>query len=130
VPAERIVDQEVDVFSPCALADVLDAHTIPRLRCAVVAGSANNQLADPTLADVLAERRILYAPDIAINVGGALGGAAANVGADAAELRARLDGVGALLDGIFARAEQEGVATHAAAERTARERFAALGGRP
>ena len=123
-----IFDQEVDVLAPCALADALDARTVPRLRCAVVAGSANNQLADPALADVLAARRILYAPDIAISAGGAL--AAANLGGDPAALRARLDRLGPLLDGIFARAEREGTSTHVAAERTARERFEAMGGRP
>jgi leucine dehydrogenase len=130
VAPDAIFDQDVDVLAPCALADALDATTIPRLRCRVVAGSANNQLADPALADELTRREILWAPDIAINGGGALG-AAASISSDAgaATLRARLDTIGALLDGIFARAEREHVSTLAAAERTARERFAAMGGR-
>src|SRR5207253_9324402 len=70
VAPEAIFDQAADVFAPCALADALDERTVPRLRCAVIAGSANNQLADPRLAGVLAERGILYAPDIVINAGG------------------------------------------------------------
>jgi leucine dehydrogenase len=96
----------------------------------VIAGSANNQLADPALADELTRWQILWAPDIAINGGGALG-AASSVSSDAgaAMLRTRLDTIGALLDGIFARAEREQVSTLAAAERTARERFAVMGGR-
>jgi leucine dehydrogenase len=127
-PAE-IIEQDADVFAPCALADALDADTVPRLRCAVVAGSANNQLADPSLAAVLEQRGILWAPDIVINAGGALGAASGRTG-DPATLRARLDALGGLLDGIFARAAREQVTTFEAAERTARERFRAMGGRP
>jgi leucine dehydrogenase len=125
-----IVDQDVDVFAPCALADVLDAVTIPRLRCRVVAGSANNQLAEPELADTLCRRGILWAPDIAISGGAALAAASGLTGDDSAARLGRLDSIGALLDGIFARAEREGTSTLAAAERTARERFAAMGGKP
>lgn len=129
VAPDEIFDQSVDVFAPCALADALDERTVPRLRCAVVAGSANNQLAAPSLADDLAARGILYVPDIVINAGGALGAAAGTSG-DPAVLHARLDGLAALLDGVLARAERERVSTQEAAERTARERFSAMGGRP
>jgi leucine dehydrogenase len=127
-----IFDQEVDVFAPCALADALDATTVPRLRCRVIAGSANNQLAAPEIADELTRRGILWAPDIAINAGGTIGAASAVSVEDAggAALRARLDALGSLLDGIFARAERERTSTLVAAERIARERIAALGGRP
>ena len=134
VPVEpgAIFDLDVDVFAPCALADAIDATTLPRLRCAVVAGSANNQLAAPALADELTARDILWAPDIAINAGGTLS-AASSIAPDdpgGATLRARLDTLGALLGGIFERAARERVSTLVAAERTARERFAAMGGRP
>ena len=120
-----IFDCEVDVFSPCALGDVLDAESVPRLRCAVVAGSANNPLAIPACADLLAARDILYAPDIAISAGGVLGAA----GGDGQVVRGRLEGIAALLEGIFARAERDHTSTHAAAERIARERMVAMGGR-
>ncbi len=123
---DGIFDRPVDVFAPCALGDVLDAATVARLDCAVVAGSANNPLADDALADVLAARGILYAPDIAINAGGVLGA----VGGEPAAVRARVESIGALLEGIFARAVRERVSTHVAAERIARERLQAMGGRP
>jgi leucine dehydrogenase len=128
VAPDAIFDQSADVFSPCALADALDEQTVPRLRCAVIAGSANNQLANPGLADVLAGRRILYAPDIVINAGGAMG--AISSGGDEAALRTRLDSLAILLDGVFERAERLRISTHAAAEEIARERFRAMGGRP
>jgi leucine dehydrogenase len=128
---DAIVDQDVDVFAPCALSDALDAETIPRLRCSVVAGSANNQLAEPALADELVRRGILWAPDIAITSGGAIAAASSISDDDGGQqLRARLDAIGALVDGVFARAERERVSPLVAAERIARERFAAMGGRP
>jgi leucine dehydrogenase len=125
VAPDAIFEAEADVLAPCALGDVLDSATVARLRCSVVGGSANNPLTDAAVADELAARRILYAPDIAINAGGVLGA----TGGEPDILRRRLDGIAALLDGIFARAEHDGISTHAAAERIARERLMAMGGR-
>lgn len=70
VPIEKIFDVECDVLAPCALGSALNDGTIPRLRCKVVAGAANNQLAEPRHGDSLYQRGILYAPDYAINAGG------------------------------------------------------------
>ena len=61
---------ECDVFAPCALGGVLDAGHIAELRCRAVVGAANNQLATPASADLLAERGIVYAPDYVVNAGG------------------------------------------------------------
>ena len=70
VAPEHVLDTECDVYAPCATGGTLSAETIPRLRCRVVAGSANNQLGEPADAERLAERGILYAPDFVINAGG------------------------------------------------------------
>jgi leucine dehydrogenase len=126
VQPEAIVDEPADVFAPCALSDAIDPSTLPRLRCSIVAGSANNQLADPDLADALAGRDILYAPDFVINAGGVLGAASSGIAEHV--LRDRLEVIGALLEGVFSVAERERISTHAAAERLARERFAQLMG--
>jgi len=72
VPPDEVFDADCDVLAPCALGGVLNADTIPRLRCRIVAGSANNQLATPLDADGLGATGILYAPDFVINVGGAM----------------------------------------------------------
>jgi leucine dehydrogenase len=61
---------DVDVVAPCALGGILDHDSIPRLRCRVVAGAANNQLADASCDPLLAERKILWAPDFVANAGG------------------------------------------------------------
>lgn len=63
VPAEAALETECDVYAPCALGATLNADTIPRLRCRVVAGGANNQLATPEDAERLHAAGILYAPD-------------------------------------------------------------------
>ena len=74
VPAARLLATECDVLAPCALGGVLNARTIPALRCRIVCGAANNQLATPADGDRLARRGILYAPDYLANVGGVLRG--------------------------------------------------------
>ncbi|MEM9188163.1 MAG: amino acid dehydrogenase [Myxococcota bacterium] len=70
VPLDAIYSVECEVFSPCALGSALNDGTIPRLRCRIVAGAANNQLAEPRHGEDLMQRGILYAPDYAINAGG------------------------------------------------------------
>ena len=68
-PAEA-ARTRADVFAPCALGGVLDDATVPALRCRAIAGAANNQLAADRLADALAARGILWAPDFVCNAGG------------------------------------------------------------
>ncbi len=69
---EIIYDTPCDIFSPGALGAVINPQSIPRLRCKVVAGAANNQLATEKDGEALLARGILYAPDYAINAGGVI----------------------------------------------------------
>jgi leucine dehydrogenase len=62
IAPDRVLETEVDVYSPCAVGGTLNAESIPRLACRAVAGCANNQLAEPEDAERLQERGILYAP--------------------------------------------------------------------
>ncbi len=128
VAPEEIFDVECDVFSPCALGGVLNDDTIPRLRCAVVAGAANNQLLDESRhAEQLRARNILYAPDYVINAGGII-----NVGCelrpggyDVEYAMERVHGIPGTLAGVFERARTEGVTTFAAAQALADAALAA-----
>jgi leucine dehydrogenase len=61
---------DVDVLAPCALGGLIDDAAVARLRCRIVCGAANNPLAHEGVADALAERDILYAPDFIVNAGG------------------------------------------------------------
>lgn len=70
VSLDAIYDSDCDIFAPCALGAVLNDDTIPRLRCRIVAGAANNQLAAEQHADMLQARDIVYAVDYVLNAGG------------------------------------------------------------
>lgn len=71
VKGDEIYSQEVDIFAPCALGAILNTDNINKLKCKVVAGAANNQLADENVhGPMLVEKGITYAPDFLINAGG------------------------------------------------------------
>jgi leucine dehydrogenase len=67
---DEIHRAEAEVFVPCALGGVLNEKSVGELKCKIIAGSANNQLADKKAADAIYRRNILYAPDYVINTGG------------------------------------------------------------
>ena len=116
---DTVYDLDVDVFAPCALGAVLNDETIPRLKATVVAGSANNQLAEARHAEALKHSGILYAPDYAINAGGIIN--IANEGPAYTHERAfaQVAKIYDTLQEIFSRAEAEGISTAAAADRIA-----------
>lgn len=71
VSNNSIFDLDIDVYSPCALGATVNTETINRLKCSIIAGSANNQLADEVIhGNMLLEKGIMYAPDYLINAGG------------------------------------------------------------
>jgi len=76
VSTDAIFDVEADVFAPCALGGAVSATTLPRLKVKVIAGGANNQLADAMIGQTVFDRGILYAPDYVINGGGIINVAA------------------------------------------------------
>jgi leucine dehydrogenase len=124
VGADEAIDVECDVLSPCAIGGVLSAETIPRLRCAIVAGAANNQLSEPQDAERLAERGILYAPDYVVNAGGIIHLAALEMlGEDIARRDERIAGIAGTLAEAYRIADAEGISTERAAERMAQTRL-------
>src|ERR1700744_2777678 len=71
VSNNSIFDIDADIYSPCALGATVNTHTINRLKCAIIAGSANNQLEDEAIhGQLLLEKGIIFAPDYVINAGG------------------------------------------------------------
>lgn len=70
VPPKQITTLKVDIFSPCALSNVINASTVHHIRTAIVAGSANSQLESDAMGEKLYKQGILYAPDYVINAGG------------------------------------------------------------
>ncbi|HEY8552862.1 MAG TPA: Glu/Leu/Phe/Val dehydrogenase dimerization domain-containing protein [Thermaerobacter sp.] len=128
VPPDAIYDVECDVFAPCALGAILNDETIPRLRCRIVAGSANNQLAEPRHGAELARRGILYAPDYVINGGGVIHVADeyAPGGYDRDRAFARVATIYDKIKAILAMAREQGITTAEAADRLAEQRIRAI----
>ncbi len=121
VEPDAVYSEPCDIFAPCAVGGVLNAYTIPQLRCRAVVGSANNQLAEPEDAQRLHNRGILYTPDFIINSGGAIAlcGMEALGMSDDYVVRKILS-VSDTLNSIFEEAKENGESPVAAAERRAR----------
>ncbi len=124
VSRDAVFETPCDLFAPCALGGVMNAETIPRLRCRAVVGAANNQLATPADAGRLRDRGILYAPDFVVNAGGAVAitGQEA-LGWSAERATEEVLKIGQTLERVLNIAETLGVSTDAAARRLARERL-------
>ena len=120
---ERALEADVDVLAPCALGGILNDESVPKLRCAVVAGAANNQLATDGIADLLSRRGILWAPDFVANAGGLINIAEEFGGYDAARARRRVRGIAGTLRQIFDDAESIGATPLTAALELARKRL-------
>jgi leucine dehydrogenase len=125
IAPERAVESDVEVLAPCALGGFLDEETVPRLRCRIVAGAANNQLADDVIADTLTAKGVLWAPDFVVNAGGLINIAEELGGYDPAAARRRVRGIADTLRRIFDDAEAMGATPLTAAMELARRRLAA-----
>ena len=127
VAPDAIYDVEADVYAPCALGATINDMTLPRLKVGVVAGSANNVLAESRHGDELHERGILYAPDYVINAGGLMSVYGELQGWDRDRVIRQVAEIHRSLKRLFAISKAEGVAPHVAADMMARERIAAVG---
>jgi len=126
-----IFDADVDVFAPCAMGGAITRATVQRLKCKIVAGGANNQLAEPEAGRLLDDRGILYAPDFVINGGGIINIAGEIRGLDRGEpfdpawVEMKLGRMIETLDEILSRAAREHRLPHEVAIETAKARIAA-----
>jgi leucine dehydrogenase len=121
---------EADVLAPCALGAVLNDETVPALRCRIVAGAANNQLTEDRVADMLAARGVLWAPDFVANAGGIINISVELAGRyEPGRARRRVSAIGDTLGEIFAQADASGATPLSIAIELAHRRLAADGGR-
>lgn len=124
VSPESVYDLDVDIYSPCALGATLTTENINRLRCSIVAGAANNQLADEVVhGRMLTEKGILYAPDFLINAGGLINVYSELKGYDRKDAFAQAEQIYSTTLEIFKKAKNEGITTVAAAKKIAEERI-------
>ena len=127
VPLDNIYDMECDIFSPCALGGVLNSDTIPRLKCRVVAGAANNQLLTDEDGWELHRRGILYAPDYIINAGGIINASAEYEAVYNPErAREKTERIYDIMGQVIARSHSEEITTACAADRLAEERLSSV----
>jgi leucine dehydrogenase len=125
---EELPFQAIDVLAPCALGGLLSAPVIERIQAKLVAGAANNQLADAACGSLLHEKGVLYAPDYVINAGGIINVTGEVADAyDARAASAAIERIPHTLTRIFETAQAKDQPTSEIADAIARERLAALG---
>ena len=130
VEADKIFDVDCDIFCPCAMGAILNEKTIPRLKCKLVCGSANNQLKDEKQADLLIQRDILYAPDYIVNAGGAVYDAD-RIESGGVSIERATNKVAKIYQTtvkVFEIAKKAGIPTYRAADIFAEERIKAISG--
>ncbi|UTW11829.1 Leu/Phe/Val dehydrogenase [Marinobacterium rhizophilum] len=127
VEVNEIYRLDADVFSPCGLGAILNDDSIPQLRCSIIAGSANNQLAEARHGDMLHRRGILYAPDYLINAGGLIFVALNHARASAQQISTKVHSIGAELQALFKQADALDTATSLLADQRAEAIIAAAG---
>ena len=123
---DRVAYVDCDVFAPCALGAGLNDDTIPHLKAPIVAGAANNQLAEPRHGDDLHARGILYSPDYAINAGGLVNVAQEVKGYDAKLSREGTMKIYDTMLDIFERSKRVNAPTHKVADILVEEKLAAI----
>lgn len=123
VDTDEIYHQEVDVYAPCALGATINDNTIPKIQASVVAGAANNQLAEDRHGQILMEKGILYAPDYVINAGGIINVSFEENYDQAAALK-KVDEIYGTLTEVFDASKSSGRPTNIIADEIARQRVA------
>ncbi len=126
VDADKVVTSDCDVFAPCAMGAVINDQTISKLKCKIVAGGANNQLAEHRHGDALMELGILYAPDYVINSGGLMNVFVELEGYSRERAFEKTMQVYDNLLQVFSISRSEGVATHRAADTLAEKRIKSI----
>ncbi|MEM7645408.1 MAG: Glu/Leu/Phe/Val dehydrogenase dimerization domain-containing protein [Pseudomonadota bacterium] len=127
VTPDEIHKTECDVFAPCALGAIINDQTIPELQCKIVAGGANNMLAETRHGDALREVGILYAPDFVANAGGLMNVFAELEGYSVERALERTTSVYDNMMNVFDVAKKENCSTYDAAFKLASKRLETLG---
>lgn len=124
VDGKNIFDLEMDIYAPCALGATVNDDCIARLKAPIIAGAANNQLADENVhGPGLIEKGIVYAPDFLINAGGLINVAAELETYNAERVKGNVEKIYDRTLEIFDLSDKEKIHTQAAAMRIAEKRL-------
>jgi leucine dehydrogenase len=127
VGLDEIYDTDAEVYSPCALGGTVNEATLPRLKCQIICGAANNQLANEAIGDEVEKRGILYAPDYAVNAGGVMNVSLEIDGYNRERAMRMMRTIYVNVGRIFQIAKRDSIPTYKAADRMAEERIASIG---
>ncbi len=127
VSVDEILGVECDIQAPCAMGAVVNDQTISKFKCKVIAGGANNVLAEARHGDQLRELGILYAPDYVVNAGGLMNVFVELEGYSPERAFEKTRKVYDNVKKVFEIAKRDNIGTHTAADRLAEERIATIG---
>jgi leucine dehydrogenase len=127
VGPDEIYETDAQIFAPCALGGVVNDETIDRLKCRIIAGSANNVLKDEDRhGPMLRKKNILYAPDFVINSGGLINVANELEGYNQERVKRQIEKIYYILKEIFEVSKREDIPTGVAANRVAEARIQSM----
>ncbi len=127
VKPDAIYDLDVDIYSPCALGATVNDDSLAKLKCSVIAGAANNQLADEKEhGKAVMEKGILYAPDFLINAGGIINCSWERRGYNRQAALNQTENIYNTALNIFKRSREEKIPTYLAANQAAEQRVRSM----
>ncbi len=128
VAADELYDMDMDIYSPCALGATINNDSLNRLKCSIICGSANNQLADENIhGKMVIEKGILYAPDFVVNAGGIINVYYELEGYNRERALSHAEKIYDTTLNIFKVSKAQNIPTYMAANRIAEKRIADIG---
>lgn len=126
VDPDDIYGVDCDIFAPCAMGAIVNDFTIEKFKCKIIAGSANNQLAEEKHGDILEEKEILYVPDYVVNSGGVINVYEELKGYNEERAMSRASAIYDAVKKVIQISNDENIPTYKAADRMAEDRIAAM----
>jgi leucine dehydrogenase len=128
VGLDEIYDVDMDIYAPCALGATVNDATLERLKCSIIAGAANNQLADENIhGEIVRQKGIIYAPDYALNAGGVINCYSEVKGLSSEWAMSKAEEIYSTISNIVKRSSSENTPTFAIANKMAEERIQSIG---
>jgi leucine dehydrogenase len=128
VGLDEIYEKDVDIYAPCALGATVNDFTLDHLKCSIIAGAANNQLADETVhGEIMKEKGIIYVPDFMLNAGGVINCYAEVKGLSSEWAMGKAEEIYQTTTNILERSQADNVPTYKIANQMAEERIEAIG---
>lgn len=128
IALDKVYDVEMDIYAPCALGATINDDTLAKLKCSIIAGAANNQLAkEAEHGQKVMERGIIYAPDFLINAGGIINCYSEVIGYNRDAAMQQTENIYATTLDIIKKSKEDNIPTYLAANKMAEARIDAMG---